>query len=189
VQPSDEELVRRHLGGDLAAFPQLVERYMRPLYNLAFRVTGDRAEAENLTQETFLRAYDALPRSQWDRPFRPWLLQIALNLCRDWLKKKRPIAFADLAATAETEEPDEEWDWPDAAAAPEEELETSERAAAVHQAVMALPETYRLVVTLRYEEGLAYEEIAQALHLPLNTVRTHLHRAKMLLRRALSDWK
>jgi RNA polymerase sigma-70 factor (ECF subfamily) len=187
VQPSDEDLVRRHLRGDLAAFPLLVERHTRTVYNLAFRVTGDRAEAENLTQDAFLRAYDALPRSPPERSFRAWLLQIALNLCRDWLRKKRPLAFADLVAPADAEDAPGE-DWPDAAPTPGEVLESGELAAAVRRAVLALPEAYRLVITLRYDEDLSYEEIARMLHLPLNTVRTHLHRAKALLRRALGDW-
>jgi RNA polymerase sigma-70 factor (ECF subfamily) len=187
VPPSDEDLVSQHLRGDLAAFPQLVERYTRPVYNLTFRVTGDRAEAENLTQEAFLRAYDALPRSPLERSFRAWLLRIALNLCRDWLKKKRPLAFADLIASAEAEDAPED-SWPDAGPTPGELLETRELAGAMRRAVLALPEAYRLVITLRYDEELSYEEIAELLHLPLNTVRTHLHRAKALLRRALEDW-
>src|SRR5512139_3891431 len=94
---SDEALVALHLQGDTQAFAELVTRYTAPIFNLAFRLTGDRAEAENTTQEAFLRAYAALPRSRTDLAFKPWLFQIAVNLCRDLARKQRPAAFAELA--------------------------------------------------------------------------------------------
>src|SRR5512139_4341770 len=94
---SDEALVAQHLQGDAQAFAELVMRYTAPIFNLAFRLTGDRVEAENVTQEAFLRAYSALPHSRIEMAFKPWLFQIAVNLCRDLARKKRPDAFADLA--------------------------------------------------------------------------------------------
>ena len=182
---SDEALVAQHLQGDAQAFAELVMRYTAPIFNLAFRLTGDRAEAENVTQEAFLRAYAALPRSRTDLAFKPWLFQIAVNLCRDLARKQRPAAFAELA--------------PEDGIAPEEAIEDPapllletvagrELEKALARAVAALPEAYRAVVTLRYTEGLSYEDMAAALGLPVNTVRTHLFRAKAMLRQMLADW-
>lgn len=185
MSPSDEALVAQHLQGDAQAFAELVTRYTAPVFNFAARLTGDRAEAENVTQETFLRAYAALPRSRTDLAFKPWLFQIAVNLCRDLARKKRPAAFAELAQ--------------EDGVAPEETIEDPapllldtvaerELEQALARAVAALPETYRAVVTLRYTEGLSYEDMAAALGLPVNTVRTHLFRAKAMLRQMLADW-
>lgn len=183
---SDEALVAQHLRGDDQAFAALVARYTAPIFNLAFRLTDDRAEAENATQETFLRAYSALPRSRTDLAFKPWLFQIAVNLCRDLARKKRPAAFADLAQEDESS-PEEAIE--DETPLPLAQVEGRELEAALTRAVADLPEIYRAVVTLRYTEELSYEEIAAVLQLPVNTVRTHLFRAKAMLRKALCDWE
>jgi len=179
---SDESLVAQSLRGDAQAFAELVTRYTAPIFNLAFRLTGDCAEAENATQETFLRAYSALPRSRTDLAFKPWLFQIAVNLCRDLARKKRPTAFAEMAS-------DEEEAIEDESPLPLDQVETRELGQALARAVADLPEMYRAVVTLRYTEELAYEDIAAVLDLPVNTVRTHLFRAKSMLRKALAEWE
>jgi RNA polymerase sigma-70 factor (ECF subfamily) len=185
MPPSDEALVAQYLQGDAQALAELVTRYTAPVFNLAFRLTGDRAEAENVTQEAFLRAYAALPCSRTDLAFKPWLFQIAVNLCRDLARKKRPAAFAELAQE-DSVTPEEAFGDPaplllDTVA--ERELEQ-----ALARAVTTLPEAYRAVVTLRYTEELSYEDMAAALGLPVNTVRTHLFRAKAMLRQMLADW-
>lgn len=182
---SDRDLVAQHLRGDAQAFAELVMRYTAPIFNLVFRLTDDRAEAENVTQETFLRAYVALPRSRTELAFKPWLFQIAVNLCRDLARKKRPAAFADLAQDAQSA-PEEAIE--DEAPLPLDRVEERELEIALACAVAGLPGIYRAVVTLRYTEELSYEEIAAVLKLPVNTVRTHLFRAKAMLRKALSEW-
>jgi len=184
----DEGLVRLHLQGDREAFRFLVERYTRPLFNLAYRFTGDRAEAESITQETFLRVYRALPNSRLDLPFRPWIYRIATNLCRDWAKKRRPTPFSALKQGGNDPEQHSIFTYEEIAddqPLPLEQIEARERAALARRAVMELPEHYRAAITLRYTEGLSYQEIADVLDLPLNTVRTHLFRAKGLLRQVL----
>jgi len=184
VQQSDEELVRLHLRGDGEAFRELVQRYTGALYNLAYRYTADRMAAEDITQETFLRVYQALPRSRLDLPFKPWLFRIAVNLCRDGAAKKRPLAFAQLG---------DEDDFlgesiPDEDPLPLERVEAEELEEMLRQAVAELRPPYRVAITLRYTEGLSYQEMADVLDIPLNTVRTHLLRAKQRLRQALAQW-
>jgi RNA polymerase sigma-70 factor (ECF subfamily) len=183
---TDETLVKQYLHGDGSAFAELVTRYTAPIFNLAFRLTGDCAEAEDVAQETFLRAYTALPRSRTDLPFKPWLFQIAVNLCRDLARKKRPTPFADLAQTDETLLEDTIEDeiplLPD-------QVEERELEQAMARAVAGLPQVYRAAVVLRYTEELTYEEIAAVLKLPTNTVRTHLFRAKAALRKTLVEWE
>ncbi len=181
--PSDELLVRRYLHGDVTAFEQLVERYTPALFSLAYRLTQDRGEAEHVVQDTFLRAMRALRRVRTDLPLKPWLLQITLNLCRTLHSKHRPLTFSDL-----TIEGSAEVDLPDDAPLPHDWAERSETREQVRRALAELPPAYRAVLTLRYNEELSYEDIARVLELPLNTVRTHLFRAKALLRARLSEW-
>lgn len=183
---TDETLVKQFLRGDAAAFAELVTRYTPPIFNLAFRLTDDRAEAENVTQETFLRVYAALPRSRTELAFKPWLFQIAVNLCRDLARKKRPAAFSELGTA---DDPALEESIEDESPLPLDQLEERELEHALGRAVAALPDVYRIVVTLRYTEELSYQEIAAVLKLPVNTVRTHLSRAKARLRQSLSAWE
>jgi RNA polymerase sigma-70 factor (ECF subfamily) len=182
---TDEELVRRHLLGDKRAFPALLSRHIRSIYNLAYRSTGDVMEAENIVQETFARAYAALPTCQPGTPFKPWLLTIAVNLCRNWARQaqRRPVDL--LSPVPDGGDPRSLDQVPDPGPGPLEALLQGEANAALEAAVAALPLPYRQAIVLRYMEGLSYAELSQTLCLPLNTVRTHLLRARERLRRAL----
>jgi RNA polymerase sigma-70 factor (ECF subfamily) len=175
---SDEELVRRTLHGDSQAFDILIECHVSTLYRIVRRMCSDQAEAEAITQEAFLRAWENLPRSKADAPFWPWLVQIAVNAARDALKKSRPLDFADLpedsAQAVAADEP-----------GPEEMVEQAEGQAQLAAAVEQLPIPYRMVIALRYQAEMSYDEIAAALNLPVNTARTHLRRAKQRLKQLL----
>jgi RNA polymerase sigma-70 factor, ECF subfamily len=178
-QATDEELVRRHRAGEREAFGELISRYTPAVYNLIYRFTGNRAESENLTQETWLRLWLALPRILLDRPLKPYLLRIAFNLCRTWAAKAR-VHRLDLDIN-------EAQDWlTEDGLDIVERLSETELRERVQAAIDKLPPLYRAVMTLRYSEDLSYEEISQALNLPLNTVRTYLRRAKARLRELLS---
>ncbi len=181
--PSDELLVRRYLRGDVSAFEQLVERYTPALFNLAYRLTQDRGEAEQIVQESFMRALGALKRVRTDLPLKPWFLQITLNLCRTQHRRKRPLTFSEL--TTDESEP---FELADGSPLPHDWAERQETRELVRRAMAELPAAYRAVLTLRYSEDLSYEDIAQVLDLPLNTVRTHLFRAKEQLRQRLAEW-
>jgi RNA polymerase sigma-70 factor (ECF subfamily) len=178
VNLSDDELARRALQGDLPAFNRLVEGRTPALYAIIRRMCSDRAEAEAITQEAFLRAWEHLQQWKPDQPFWPWLVKIALNAARDALKKNRPLDFADLpndpAETVIADDPD-----------PETLLERSDLLVQLTAAVECLPIPYRVAITMRYQAEMSYEEMAVALNLPINTVRTHLRRAKRQLRTLL----
>lgn len=174
---SDEELVKRHLEGDEQSFNQLVERYTGRLYNLAYRILLNQGEAEDIVQETFLHVYQALPHSQIDRPFRPWVTTITLNACRSALRKKRPLTFAEIAPEEDEAETFVE-NIPAENESPAEVMEGEELEMELQQAVSSLPEEERMILTLRYNEDLSYEQIGELLHIPVPTVGTHLYRAK-----------
>lgn len=176
----DAALVARVRTGDTGAFEELVTIYQHRVFGVALRMLGSRAEAEEVAQETFLRAYRALGEFRGEARLATWLYAIASRLCLNRLasgprRHERSDEAALLQWPAES---------PDAAAA----LERTELQAALHEAVAALPEERRIVVILRDLEGLAYEEIAEVLGLPLNTVRTRLHRARLDLQAKLERW-
>ena len=182
---SDEFLLTQFKQGDARAFRELVDRYTPSIYNLAHRLLHDPMEAENVAQETFLRVVVSLDRLRLDVPFKPYLFRIAVNLCRDIGRKKRSLLFTDLDAAARDADEDASETIADDAPPLWEQLEEEELRAQLRAAMDSLPANYRAVITLRYVEEFSYEEIAQALNLPLNTARTHLRRAKQRLRASL----
>jgi RNA polymerase sigma-70 factor (ECF subfamily) len=148
-------------------------------------------EAENVTQETFLRVVSALERMRLDIPFKPYLFQVTVNLCRDLARKNHPVLFSDLSNAARREDGSDAAEaseaFEDGAAPLWEHVQEEELRSQLYAAIDALPFIYQAVITLRYVEEFSYEEIAQTLGLPLNTVRTHLRRAKNRLRLKLEQ--
>jgi RNA polymerase sigma-70 factor (ECF subfamily) len=169
---NEPQLVARAQGGDEDAFEQLVRAHQRYVFNLAYRVLGDRNEAEDVAQETFVRAWRGLPSFRAECRFTTWLYRIARNVCLNRL----PRLEAELRQTEELSQPLASPD-----PAPDEVVGARERQALLHSELARLPERYRLVLTLRYLQGFSYAEIADVLSLPLGTVKTHLHRGREAL--------
>jgi RNA polymerase sigma-70 factor (ECF subfamily) len=167
------DLLRRAKSGDEQAFDQLVEIATPRLYRTIRRMSSDRMEAEAIIQETWLRAWKALMRVDADRPVMPWLTTIAANIARDqWRKSQRLQTEA---------EPEEVWEISPSRPA-EDWLVQKTDAQELAENVSRLRLEYRAVIALRYDGELSYQQIAAALSLPLNTVRTRLRRAREALR-------
>ena len=179
---NEAEIVARAQAGDTGAFEMLVVENQAYVYNLAFRVLGNEQEAEDTAQEAFVRAWQALPKFRSQARFGTWLYRIVTNLCYNRLPKLR----RELSAIGE-EEMVEHAD--PHTRMPHEGLEDAERRAWLHRQIDALPESYRLLVTLRYQRNLPYEEIASITSLPMGTVKTGLFRAKERLRSALDTYE
>lgn len=177
---NERDLLERARQRDEAAFASLVELYTPPIFRIVRRMVTDTMEAESILQETFWRFWQALPRLDAARPLLPYLATIASNLARDRYRRDRPLA--DVAVEDILEGHADE-SVPDLGQVLDDEKTVQRLAAAVRD----LPFAYRAVVSLRYEADMSYEEIAEALSLPLNTVRTHLRRAKDLLRLRLEE--
>ena len=179
---TDEELVTRSVGGDADSFNQLVRRWERPIYALAYRTIGREEEARDVTQDTFLRAYRALPGFKGQAKFSSWLYRIALNLCRDWMRKQR---------RAPTQQMPEGIDPVEMAAegGPVESIETlvarRELSAVVEEAMARLPEEQRTAIILKEYHGMTFQEIADLQGCPLSTVKTRLYQGLSVLRRDL----
>jgi RNA polymerase sigma-70 factor (ECF subfamily) len=178
----EKKLVQRAQNGDADAFGALVAEHQQFVYNLALRAVNDPHEAEDLAQEAFVRAWLALPNFRGQSQFRTWLYRIVTNLCYNRLPKLR----REMTAMGD----DEADDLPDEAlTAPEAGLEADERRAFLQGQIESLPESYKILVTLRYQQELSYEEIASVVSLPLGTVKTGLFRAKARLRHALRQYE
>jgi RNA polymerase sigma-70 factor (ECF subfamily) len=180
VKESDAELVARTRRGDEVAFEQLVLRHQRYAFNLAYRVLGDYAEAEDVTQEAFVRVWRGLSGFRGQARFTTWLYRIVHNLCLNRL----PGLRRELLQTEPLEEV-----LADSDPSPADLFDVREQMAFLHAQLDRLPEKYRLVLTLRYLQHLSYDEIATALEVPMGTVKTHIHRARQLLRERLRQWE
>jgi len=177
---TDEEIVARCRDGDTGRFVELVRRHKEAVYAVALRFTRECAEAEDVTQEVFLRAYRNLNGFRGGAKVSTWLYRIARNCCIDWARAKARAR----ARTAEVEDLDI---LPDHAVDVEASLEKSEERERVRRALGRLDEEYRSVLVLYYEQGLSYDEVAAALGCPQRTVETRLYRARKLLRRYLRE--
>ncbi len=184
-ETGDAELVAAAVGGSQEAFQTLVERFERPLFSLVVRMVGDPATAEDLAQEAFLKAFRHLASYDPNRKFSSWLFKIAHNTTLDHLRRH------GLETVPLEKSEDEDGGGlsavlaDDSLRSPEAVAQRGDLAAALAAAIGALRLEYREIVLLRYQEGLAYQEIAEVADLPLGTVKTHLHRARKELMAAL----
>ena len=178
--PTPEQLlIQKAQKGDPDAFAALVDEHQRYIYNLALRVVKDENEALDLAQETFVRAWTALPNFKGQSQFRTWLYRIVTNLCYNRLPHLRR-SLNDLGDDVMEELPESHFETPAQA------FESNETKQHLQQAIASLDANYQMLITLRYQNELSYEEIASTLNLPLGTVKTGIFRAKEQLRRTLS---
>ena len=172
--PTDRDLIeqsraRRGTAAAAEAFGELVARYQTGVFNVCYRLLHERGEAEDLAQETFMRAYDRLHTFDLTREFGPWIRRVAANLCLNHLEARKVSAPLDEERDA------------DEGLRPEKQVEVKERSEQVRGALAALPPQYRVVVELRHYQELSYDEIAKELNIPLSDVKSHLFRARKLL--------
>lgn len=190
AEPTDAELVARAQAGDRDAFGELVQRWHEKMFRLAWREVQDEAEAVEIVQDVFVRAWQAIGTFRNDSKFSTWIYRITLNRCRDWFrarKRARTVSFnrggrevddaielADRAASL-------------AAEPAEERLVRQFEVEAVRRAMQQLPERQRRAITLKVFEGLTLQEIAEVLNKPLSTVKTRVYQGLITLRRLLAE--
>jgi RNA polymerase sigma-70 factor, ECF subfamily len=181
---TDEELVARSKTGDMESFNQLVKRWERPIFALAYRTLGREEDARDVTQETFLRAFRALGGFKGEAKFSSWLYRIALNLCRDWMRKDRRAPLVQIPDGFEVE----------LLAADRQPTESVEDLAAraelsrgVAAAMEKLPPEQRQAIILKEYHGLTFQEIADLMGCPLSTVKTRVYQGLSTLRKQLGE--
>jgi RNA polymerase sigma-70 factor (ECF subfamily) len=176
---SETTLIQSAQKGDHEAFAALVEDHQRYVYNLAYRVLKDENEALDLTQETFVRAWTALPNFKGQSQFRTWLYRIVTNLCYNRLPNLRR-SLNDLGDDVMEDIPESNFN------NPARQFESNESRKHLYQAIDDLEVNYKILITLRYQHELSYDEIASTLNLPLGTVKTGIFRAREQLRKSLA---
>ena len=173
----DQILLKDSLVGDLEAYGELVQCYQKDIFNVCYRLTGNVQEAEDLTQETFLRANKYLEKFDLDKPFGPWIRKIATNICLNEIKKNRritvPLDDKDIFISNN----------------PEKEISKKEDMELIHRAILSLPPKQRVVIELRHYQDLSYKEIAQALDIPISDVKSHLFRGRKTLAKKLKEYE
>ncbi len=176
--------IKQVLKGDQDAFAELVELYKDKVFQICYRMLGNRHEAEDIAQEAFLRAYVNIESFNQNRKFSTWLFRIATNLCIDRIRKKKPDYFLD-AEVAGTEGLTMYSQVAADVQLPEDEVENMELQETIQEEISKLPEKYRSVIVLKYIEELPLQEISDILDLPLGTVKTRVHRGREALRKQL----
>lgn len=182
----DKKLIKLALQGEQKAFESLVSKYKDLVYSVMYKMVRNPQEAEDLTQEAFMKAFKALESFNEEFAFSTWLMKIATNNCIDLLRRKKlrttsidqPIQYKDDSLQMEI---------PDRAPTPEKQILSSERARIINEAIDSLPPRYKHVIVLRHKEEKSYEEIAEILNLPLGTVKARIFRAREMLNKKLKD--
>ena len=186
MQSGEHELVARSQSGDRSSFDVLVRRYHTLAYNLAYRMLGNHDSAADCTQAAFVRAYRAIGKFRRDASFSTWLYRIVTNVCLDRLRQDDRSARSLTVVDTDDSAVLEEMDIPDQAGDPARAAEQRERQQLVQEALQRLGDDHRSVIVMFDIMGLSYEETAQALAVPLGTVKSRLNRARLALKDELA---
>lgn len=181
-EPSDVILIERTLGGDGCAFDLLVRRYQRTIYRVSYSILRNDSEADGVTQDTFVQAYLHLGKFEGRAEFQTWLTRIAINRCRDVMRRRNWIPLV------RDEDDESAWEPVDERPDAERELMSRQLERAIDTAVGSLSSQQKVIFRLRHYENLSLEEIAGMLGLRAGTVRAHLFRAIHKIRTQLADW-
>ncbi|MBN2089804.1 sigma-70 family RNA polymerase sigma factor [candidate division KSB1 bacterium] len=186
---TDQQLIEKFLSGNVQAFNTLVWRWQKPIINFSYRYVGELETAKEIAQETFIRVHQNLKRLQDQSKFSTWIYSIALNLCRDNMKRKKRIfvSLDDLRDENNTTLPEELWT--EAADRPDENAHRSDLARRVQCAIQALPEEQRTVIIMKEYQGLKFTEIADILKIPINTAKSRMYNGLAALGKALAGMK
>lgn len=176
-QTSDRALVKQTQAGHTEAYGELVQRYQNTVFNVCYRLLGERRDAEDLTQEAFIRAFQRLASYDTERHFGPWIRRVAANLCYNHIKS---VAPPHLLLDEERDLPDNNLE-----VGPEADRIYVENKEYLREAISSLPAQYRMVIELRHYQELSYAEISAELDLSLSDVKSHLFRARKQLAKRL----
>lgn len=177
LEATDLELIQKTLDGDQDAFAQLVTRYKRLIFSIVFNMFKSREEADDISQEVFLRIYKALGKYNPEYKFSTWASKITTNLCMDILRKKKhdTVPIEDAIGVSDNCE------------TPEEKYISNEKSNRIRKAIEALPEMYRVPIILYHQNGMSYEEMMKILNEPMTIIKNRLYRARLMLREKLSE--
>lgn len=186
VKEDDQILIQKALAGSESAFRILLERYKDAVYRIIVKIVRNQDEAQDLVQETFMKAFGSLSSYRCEYRFTTWLYKIAANNCIDYLRKKRLISVS-LDQPLETKDGQVTIELPDWTYNPEVDLTSRQRSLSIDAAIDSLPPKYREVIVFRHKRDKSYEEIAEILGIPVGTVKARIFRARELLKKKLKS--
>ena len=178
----DNIVVQQVKEGKAESFEILVERYQKQVYNIAYRFTGNRDDAYDLSQEAFLKAYRGIKNFRQDSSFKTWIYHIASNVCRDFLRKENKVYKVSIDEPVQSEHGDMEKQLADSSMGPDEAYESKELSEFIQDIINDLQQEYKEVIILREMQQLSYEEIAKVLDCSIGTVKSRLNRARKILK-------
>ncbi len=182
----DFELVRKAKSGDGRAYDILMEQYHDAVFNIVYRMVRNKQEAEDLTQETFIKAYNSINSFNEEYAFSTWLFKIATNHCIDFFRKRKLKTYS-MDEPVQYKEDEIKHEYASDDPTMEHRMIDSEKSRLIREAINKLPEKYRMAIILRHHEEKSYDEIAQILNLPLGTVKARIFRAREMLKKHLKD--
>ncbi|MCK4892808.1 MAG: sigma-70 family RNA polymerase sigma factor [Calditrichia bacterium] len=182
----DKRLIGLALSGDEKAYESLLNKYRNLVFSIMLKMARNKQEAEDLTQEAFMKAFSSLATFNDEFAFSTWLMKIASNNCIDFLRKRKLRTYS-IHEPVQYKDEKIEIDIPDRDPTPEKTLIQSERSRMIEETIQALPERYRYVIILRHKEEKSYEEIAEIMNLPLGTVKAQIFRAREILNKNLKE--
>jgi RNA polymerase sigma-70 factor, ECF subfamily len=183
MEREDNEIVSDYLAGNDAAFSELVKKYLKSVYNFLYQLTSDHSSLDDLTQETFVKAWKNIKKFDPERSFKTWIFTIAKNTAYDYFKKKKTIPlsnFIDVEGNNKLENISED------EILPLEILEKADAAKEIEAGLAKISSQYRLILTMCYKDDLALQEIAEVLNLPYNTVKSQHQRALAAIKKQLN---
>lgn len=180
----DRALVEEALAGGQEAYQRLLDKYREPIRRHVERMVREKGEVDDLVQEAFIKAFTSLESYSSEFAFSTWLYKIATNHTIDFLRRKKLQTFSIDRPGGEDERT---FELPDTTYRPDRHVMADQRRALIHEAIEQLPEKYHRVIVMRHQQEMSYEEIAEALDLPLGTVKAHIFRARALLYKFLRD--
>ena len=184
VKDDDQVLIKKALAGNEDAYSLLLNRYKDAIYRMIVKIVRNQEEAQDLVQETFMKAFGSLSSYKCQYRFTTWLYKIAANSCIDFLRKRRLISVS-LDQPLETKEGEVTIELPDWTYNPEADLSSRQKSVSIDAAIDSLPKKYREVIIFRHKQDKSYEEIAQILGIPVGTVKARIFRARELLKKKL----
>jgi RNA polymerase sigma-70 factor (ECF subfamily) len=180
----DRDLIARAIAGEQDAYRRLMEKYQNAIHHLVIRMVGYQEDVDDLTQEAFIKAFNSLASFNDEFAFSTWLYKIATNNCIDYLRKKKLKTFS-IDKPINAEDSDQQYEIPDDSNTPETGILQRQQSNTIQNAIDALPDKYRIVIEMRHQQELSYEDIADKLDLPLGTVKAHIFRAREMLYKQL----
>ena len=186
MKRNDSALVKRAKEGDGKAYDELMLMYKDAVFNIIYRMVRKRAEAEDLTQEAFIKAYNSINSFNEEYAFSTWLFKIATNHCIDFFRKRKLKTYS-MEQTIRYKDDEIKHEYPDTERAADKELLASEKTMLIREAIEKLPEKYRTAIETRHRKEMSYDEIAGILQIPLGTVKARIFRAREMLKKILKD--